>query len=181
MTTYHFNRGSGKITAKHTTLTGYFQFLGWLILFTFLHILNIPSFFGGDFNLFLFEISLFYLLFIERNILHLFTIFTFYLLLDVLEAKVLGLSFLSFLISFAITSAFFNFLILRNKVANFNTLKVCLLLFCFLIIFCLVKIFLLHVLTQTQTSFQFISLIFKSIIYSTFLFANFLLIFGRKL
>jgi hypothetical protein len=171
MTTYHFKRGQKHFVERKETLAGYLFFLSISFILFIFHILNIPSFFGGDFHLFLFDLGILFLLLVKRERLHFFTLFCFYLLLDFLEGSIVGISFPAFLIGFIGAKSVSNLL---SSMLGFAISSVI-----FLIIFSSIKILGLYIFTNDFTSINLVQFLLKSICYSALFFTNFLLISQR--
>lgn len=169
MTTYHFKRSANRPLIN----AGLFNYLPFLVLSIFaliINTINIPIFFGGEYHIFLFEAALFYLILVKHYKKYLITIFFLYAVLDIMEEIVVGISFLSFFISISLMQGLIVFTNIKLKTNSF--LMQAALLFLFILVFTIFKIFLMYILNEFVISTGMILFLLKSTFYSCFLFFN---------
>ncbi len=170
MTIYHFKRDNKGFVNRAYTAEGYLSFLGFAFVCLVLHIINIPSFFGGNYHLFLLDLGLFYLICEQKHKVHFFTIFLIYLLMDVLEGGLVGISFLGFLITI------FPLKFFLNQASDFKKTTLILGAFIFLFTISSMRLLGFYLTIENASIINTLKPLTKSILYSTILFTNFLLI-----
>lgn len=180
MTARYFKRaGNIGFNSSQNVTKRYFDFLAVIITIFLFNIINIPFYFGGEFHIFLFEAGLFYLIFLKKHKIYFFTIFLLYSLKDLLEFGGLGVSFLAFCISFGLFLAISHLLLKGEKVCPRNIFQATILLFLFLLLFVFFKVFLIASFTDFIISAVVMIFFLKSVLYTTFLYLNFSLVFFR--
>lgn len=170
MTTYHFNRGGSRAGSDYHLFNfslPLVKFFFYSLLFFFLDIVNIPVFFGGKYNLFLFEAGIFYLLFIKKHKKYFFVIALFYGIYDIIQLNYIGVSFMSSFISILAINS-----IIKHKVKKVTLFESITLFAFYLLIFISSKTIITYSIFDLNFSLEFFIFLTKSFIYTTLLFTN---------
>lgn len=180
MITYHFKRSrSSQGLKSFAYFLSYFKFLSLLFLFLLLDIINIPRIFNGEYHLFLFEIGIFYFIFIKKSEIHYLTIFAIYLFLDLLHLNYIGTSFLAIVISVAFTTLFMK--LMRNGHRPLIISEMFLYQIFYLFIFIFFKLTIVNITVGITLTQHIFTLLAKSAVYTSLLFLNICLIFRKNL
>lgn len=179
MTIYQFSRADKNIIKKQFSFTGYLIFISTLFLLSVLHVLNIPSFFDGEFHLFLFEVGLFYMLIVRQYKMHALTILGFFAALDIVEGAMLGSSFISFLAGYGVVK--FILMASPSVIKGLTPIIFTLLFFTLLTISIALKLFMMYFLQDFTITYDIFKLSFKNLSYNTLLCLNFAYVFKKYL
>jgi hypothetical protein len=179
MTIYQYKRGKQGRLKNYLPPAKRLAFILYLTLFTILQIANIPKIFDFNFHLFIFEASLFYLLIVKKYPFLYFTILFFYTILDLVGGGIVGVFFISFLISFFIIKI----LIARYKNHYFviNHFSFSVLFLAFITIYTITQFLALNFLTELVFTKEIIIYVVKSIISNFLICLNFGIIFKNLL